>query len=83
MNYRTWLIYRADTVRTPLVEPQVFGYMAWRNHECLQAWYRRAADRSSDRAASDPEHDVLHLKQRWARSRPEAAAGAAAIHRTE
>ena len=69
MNYRTWLIHRADAVCTPEAEPQVFGYMAWRNHDCLQAWYRRVADHSTCRPACDPERDVPHFRQRWARSR--------------
>ena len=42
MNYREWLVYRAQQYENTASEPEVLRYNAWRNHELVRDWIRRA-----------------------------------------
>ncbi len=42
MNYREWLLYRAQQYQTEPGEPEVLRYTTWRNHEAVRDWIRRA-----------------------------------------
>ena len=42
MNYREWLVYRAQQYENTESEPEVLRYNAWRNHELVRDWIRRA-----------------------------------------
>lgn len=42
MNYREWLLYRAQQFAMADAEPEIFRYTAWQNYRSLRDWYRRA-----------------------------------------
>ena len=41
MNYREWLLYRAQQYARTDAEPQIFRYWAWQNYQSVRDWYRR------------------------------------------
>jgi heme-degrading monooxygenase HmoA len=42
MNYREWLLYRAQQYETSANEPEVLRYSTWRNYQAVRDWMRRA-----------------------------------------
>ena len=42
MNYREWLVYRAQQYEPTPSEPEVLRYNTWRNHELVRDWIRRS-----------------------------------------
>jgi hypothetical protein len=44
MNYREWLVYRAQqhAQTAKPIEPEILRYAAWRNYQALRDWNRRA-----------------------------------------
>ena len=42
MNYREWLLYRAQQYKTTSDEPEVLRYDTWRNQQAVQDWMRRS-----------------------------------------
>ena len=41
MNYREWLVYRAEQHAETATEGEVLRYAAWRNTQALRDWHRR------------------------------------------
>ena len=41
MNYREWLVYRAQQQAETAIEPEILRYGAWRNYQALRDWTRR------------------------------------------
>ena len=42
MNYRDWLLYRAQQFETEAAEPEVLRYNTWRNYQMVRDWIRRS-----------------------------------------
>jgi hypothetical protein len=42
MNYREWLLYRAQQFQSDSTEAEVLRYDTWRNHEAVREWMRRS-----------------------------------------
>jgi hypothetical protein len=42
MNYREWLLYRAQKYEKDAGEPQVLRYTSWQNYQLMRDWVRRA-----------------------------------------
>ena len=42
MNYREWLLHRAQRYEAQPNEPQVLRYTSWRNQQSVQDWIRRS-----------------------------------------
>ncbi len=42
MNYREWLLYRAQQHQTPANEPEVLRYTTWQNRKAVREWMRRS-----------------------------------------
>lgn len=42
MNYREWLLYRAQQYKATSEEPEVLRYNTWRNQQAVQDWMRRS-----------------------------------------
>jgi hypothetical protein len=42
MNYREWLLYRAQQFETQVAEPEVLRYTTWRNYQSVRDWIRRS-----------------------------------------
>jgi hypothetical protein len=42
MNYRDWLLYRAQQYQTEAAEPEVLRYTTWRNYQLVRDWMRRS-----------------------------------------
>lgn len=42
MNYREWLLYRAQQYETEATEPQVLRYTTWQNYQAVRDWVRRS-----------------------------------------
>ena len=51
MNYRDWLVHRAQQHSETATEPEVLRYSAWRNYQALCDWARRADAAHLDYAA--------------------------------
>jgi hypothetical protein len=41
MNYREWLLYRAQQHATASEEPEVLRYNSWQNYQAVRDWMRR------------------------------------------
>jgi negative regulator of sigma E activity len=42
MNYREWLLYRAQKCQTEASEPEVLRYTTWQNYQLVRDWIRRS-----------------------------------------
>ena len=42
MNYREWLLYRAQKFEKDAGEPHVLRYTDWQNYQLKRDWVRRA-----------------------------------------
>ena len=42
MNYREWLLYRAQQYETAAEEPEVLRYTTWQNYQAVRDWIRRS-----------------------------------------
>ena len=42
MNYREWLLYRAQHFESARTEPEVLRYSTWRNQQAISDWMRRS-----------------------------------------
>ena len=42
MNYREWLLYRAQQYETETEEPEVLRYTTWQNYQAVRDWIRRS-----------------------------------------
>lgn len=42
MNYREWLLYRAEHYESSKTEPEVLRYSTWRNYQAVTDWMRRS-----------------------------------------
>ena len=42
MNYREWLLYRAQQCQTEASEPEVLRYTTWQNYQAVRDWIRRS-----------------------------------------
>ncbi len=42
MNYREWLLYRAQQYAVEAPEPEVLRYSTWRNYQAMRDWMRRS-----------------------------------------
>jgi hypothetical protein len=42
MNYREWLLYRAQQYQTEATEPEVLRYSTWQNYQAVRDWIRRS-----------------------------------------
>ena len=42
MNYREWLLYRAQQFQPDSGEPEVLRYTTWQNYQLMRDWVRRS-----------------------------------------
>lgn len=42
MNYREWLLYRAQKFEKDAGEPHVLRYTSWQNYQLMRDWVRRS-----------------------------------------
>jgi hypothetical protein len=42
MNYREWLLHRAQHCASGSEEPEVLRYNTWRNYQSVRDWVRRS-----------------------------------------
>jgi hypothetical protein len=59
MNYREWLLYRAQQHAATSDESEVLRYDAWRNYQAVRDWTRRS--------------DAAHMLELVASDRPTSA----------
>jgi hypothetical protein len=42
MNYREWLLYRAQQYETEASEPEILRYTTWQNYQTIRDWISRS-----------------------------------------
>jgi hypothetical protein len=57
MNYREWLLYRAQQYQAGAPEPQILRYSTWQNYKAMRDWMRRS---DAAHLPSFPRNEPIH-----------------------